>query len=207
MQWLRLLPVLALLAALTACGSGGGGAAAAGTDVGSDSGSPFLGAELPPEPAPDFSLEDADGNPVRLSAERGNVVLLTFIYTKCPDVCPLIAENLNRALEQLGHHRKSVRVLAVSVDPKGDTPERVRSYAAIHRLRPEFVYAIGSKKELEPVWSAYDVLAFAADPEGGVVDHTAQTLLVDQEGTLRLAYPVDVTADEVVHDVRLLLGR
>jgi protein SCO1/2 len=195
-----------LLAVLTACGSGGGGGAAA-TDTGPESASPFLGAELPPQPAPDFSLEDADGNPVSLSAERGNIVLVTFIYTKCPDVCPLIAENLNRALEQLGPHRRSVRVLAVSVDPKGDTPARVRSYAAIHRLRPEFVYALGSKKELEPVWSAYDVLAFAADPESGVVDHTAQTLLVDQEGMLRIAYAVDVTADEVVHDVRLLLGR
>jgi cytochrome oxidase Cu insertion factor (SCO1/SenC/PrrC family) len=88
-------------------------------------------------------------------------------------------------------------------DEEGSTQE------LSHRcyLRPEFVYALGSKKELEPVWSAYDVLAFAADPESGVVDHTAQTLLVDQEGMLRIAYAVDVTADEVVHDVRLLLGR
>lgn len=204
MQRLRLLPALLLLAVLSACGSGGDEGAATTAAV---SDSPFLGAELPPEPAPEIALEDADGKPVRLSDERGNIVLVTFIYTKCPDVCPLIAENLNRALEQLGRHRKSVRVLAVSVDPKGDSPARVRAYAAIHRLRPEFTYALGTKKELEPVWSAYDVLAFAADPESGVVDHTAQTLLVDEEGMLRLAYPVDVTADEVVHDVRMLLGR
>jgi protein SCO1 len=202
-QWLRLLAALTLLAVLSACGSGGDDGSATAADA---SGSGFLGAELEPTPAPEIVLEDADGTPVRLSDERGKIVLVTFIYTKCPDVCPLIAENLNAALEQLGRHRDSVRVLAVSVDPKGDTPERVRSYAAIHRLRPEFTYAIGTKKELEPVWSAYDVVAFAADPESGVVDHTAQTLLVDQEGMLRLAYPVDVTADEVVHDVRMLLG-
>jgi protein SCO1 len=105
----------------------------------------------------------------------------------------------------LGDERSSVRVLAVSVDPTGDTPERVRSYAAIHRLRPEFHYLIGSRRELEPVWRDYDVQAFAADPENELVEHTAQTLLVDPEGMVQLVYPANATADAVLHDVRLFL--
>ncbi len=197
-----ILSALALLAVATGCGSGGG---ASVPPVGTDA-SVFAGAELPePTPAPEIVLDDQEGRRVRLSDERGKVVLVTFLYTRCPDVCPLIAENLNRALGALGSDRSSVRVLAVSVDPEGDSSARVRSYAAIHRLRPEFHYLLGSRQELEPVWRAYDVLAFAADPESEVVEHTAQTLLVDQEGHRRVVYPADLTTAEVVHDVRVLL--
>ncbi len=59
--------------------------------------------------------------------QRGKLVLLTFLYTNCPDVCPLITQNLNEALQMLGAKRDDVRVLAVSVDPEGDTPSRLTS--------------------------------------------------------------------------------
>jgi protein SCO1 len=155
-------------------------------------------------PAPDFTLRDARGQEVSLAGQRGKLVLITFIYTKCPDVCPLITANLNDALQQLGPERKNVRVLAVSVDPKGDTPKTVRAYEKLHHLLPEFRYLIGSRKELGAVWAKYKVTAVASDPE--LVDHVAYTLLVDRSGKGRVLYSSDVRSPQVLHDARLLLG-
>ena len=185
-----LLAVLALLLATTACAS--------------DEPVELAGAEVPTVEAPDFELADAHGELVRLSDQRGKLVFVTFLYTECPDICPFIAESLNRALGELGPERESVRVLAVSVDPENDTAAKVEEYAAEHRLRPEFRYLIGSAQELEPVWRSYDVLAFAQDP-GDLVDHTAQTLLVDAGGRIRAAYTVGTPSADYVHDARALL--
>ena len=198
-------PTAAVLLALTlaaGCGGDDGSAGAAGTT----NGSPFAGAELtPPRQAGDFSLRDQDGKLVSLSAQRGKIVLLTFLYTRCPDVCPLIAENLNGTLRDLSpEERASVRVLAVSVDPEHDTPAAVRAYARRHHLLPQFRYLIGTKQELEGVWKEYGVAAVARDPE--LVDHTALTLVVDREGLGRVLFDASVQARDVTHDVRLLLA-
>ena len=199
---------LALLAALaaSACGGGGGhehGAAASVTVTGGSG--RFAGGELdPPRPTPDFTLTDQAGQKVSMADQRGKLVLLTFLYTNCPDVCPLITQNLNQALQMLGTERDDVRVLAVSVDPEGDTPKSVDEYAKAHHLLPEFHYLIGSRDELTKVWKAYDVAAVASDPE--LVDHTAYTMLVDQSGEGRVIYDSQVKAKDVVHDVRALLS-
>jgi len=199
---------LALLAALaaSACGGGGGhehGAAASVTVTGGSG--RFAGGELdPPQPTPDFTLTDQAGQKVSMADQRGKLVLLTFLYTNCPDVCPLITQNLNQALQMLGTQRDDVRVLAVSVDPEGDTPKSVDEYAKAHHLLPEFHYLIGSRDELTKVWKAYDVAAVASDPE--LVDHTAYTMLVDQSGDGRVIYDSQVKAKDVVHDVRALLS-
>jgi len=204
----RPLLALALLAALaaSACGGGAGhqhGAAASVTVTGGSS--RFAGGELdPPRPTPDFTLTDQTGQKVSMADQRGKLVLLTFLYTNCPDVCPLITQNLNQALQMLGTERDDVRVLAVSVDPEGDTPKSVDEYAKAHHLLPEFHYLIGSRDELTKVWKAYDVAAVASDPE--LVDHTAYTMLVDQSGEGRVIYDSQVKAKDVVHDVRALLS-
>jgi protein SCO1/2 len=198
---------LALLAALaaSACGGGGGhehGAAASVTVTGGSG--RFAGGELdPPQPTPDFTLTDQSGQKVSMGDQRGKLVLLTFLYTNCPDVCPLITQNLNEALQMLGAKRDDVRVLAVSVDPEGDTPKSVDEYAKAHHLLPEFRYLIGSRDELTKVWRAYDVAAVASDPE--LVDHTAYTMLVDRSGEGRVIYDSSVKARDVVHDVDELL--
>ena len=71
--------------------------------------------------ARDFTLRDQSGRQVSLSGELGRWAVVTFLYTRCPDVCPLIAAQLNEVLRELGSARDRLRVLAVSVDPKGDT--------------------------------------------------------------------------------------
>jgi len=158
----------------------------------------------PPRRAPAIALHDAWGRPVTLAAQRGRYVLVTFLYVHCPDVCPLIAQNLNAALRLLGSKRDHVRVLAVSVDPAGDTPRTVKRYISQRSLLPQFRYLIGSRAQLTPIWAAWHVLAVRHRPD--VVDHVAYTVLVDPTGKERVLYDARVKASQVLHDVRLLLA-
>ncbi len=202
--------LVALLAALavSACGGGSGHShdhATTGSLTVSGGSGRFAGGELnPPQATPDFTLTDQSGQNVSMADQRGKLVLLTFIYTNCPDVCPLITQNLNQALQMLGAKRDDVRVLAVSVDPEGDTPKAVDAYAKTHHLPPEFHYLIGTRDELTEVWKKYDVAAVASDPE--LVDHSAYTMLVDENGEGRVIYDSGVKAKDVVHDVDELLS-
>jgi len=166
---------------------------------------PFTGATLKhPAAPPDFALRDQHGEVVRLSAQRGKAVLLTFLYTHCPDVCPLTAANLNTALAQLGRARSTVRVLAVSVDPKGDTPASVDGFIRSHRLRPQFHYLTGTKQTLRSVWRAYRVQAVPQGEAG--VDHTLYTLLIDPAGKARVLFDVQARPAAIAHDVRIVLS-
>jgi protein SCO1/2 len=196
------LTVLSLALVLAACG--GTSESTPTMTVGGQAGR-FAGGQLtPPKPTPDFSLTDQSGQSVSMADQHGKLVLLTFLYTHCPDVCPLIAQNLNQALRMLGPQRDDVRVLAVSVDPKGDTPKSVDEFAQAHHLLPQFHYLVGSRTELTRIWKDYGVAAVASDPE--LVDHTAYTMLVDRSGEGRVIYDSQVQAKDVVHDVRLMLS-
>ena len=114
----RLVPLVLLAAVLAGCGSSAAKISAPPTPKRT-----FAGGEVsPPRTAPPIRLHDAAGRRVTLAAQRGRYVLVTFLYTHCPDVCPLIAQNLNAAVKSFGGAANGVRVLAVSVDPKGDTP-------------------------------------------------------------------------------------
>jgi protein SCO1/2 len=187
----RAAPALLLAGLLLLAGCGG----TAATTAGGGSGAGLAGTALDGRPAPDFTLDDEEGTAVTLSDLRGEPVLLTFIYTHCPDVCPLIAQNLDRAASAV----PGAQVVAVSVDAAGDTPAAVRRFRTAHRLGPEFHYLLGSSGDLARVWRDYAVYAAA---NGSLVDHSALTMLIDAAGKQRAAYPPDFTADEVVHDLR-----
>ncbi|MBA3843829.1 MAG: SCO family protein, partial [Actinobacteria bacterium] len=137
------------------------------------------------------------------AGQHGRYVLVTFLYVHCPDVCPLIAQNLNQTLRQLGPKRDRVRVLAVSVDPKGDSAAAVDRYVRERGLLPQFRYLIGSAAALEKTWAAWHVLSVRKDPD--VVDHVAYTALVDPRGKERVLYDSQVKARQVLHDLRVLM--
>jgi protein SCO1/2 len=159
-----------------------------------------------PRVPPAFTLRDQEGRAVRLTKERGRIVLLTFLYTHCPDVCPLTAGNLNSALEQLGQQRRNVRVLAISVDPHGDTRAAVKHFIHEHRLLPQFRYLTGTAVTLHRVWAAYGVKSLA-EAGGGRVDHTLYTLLLDRSLAGRVLYDSTATSTAITHDVKLLLAQ
>jgi protein SCO1/2 len=161
--------------------------------------STFEGTELSGA-APGFALHDQDGKLVRLTSLRGTPVLVTFIYTHCPDVCPIIATNLDTALRKLGPSR--ARVLAVSVDPRRDTPAAARAFLRSRAVLPQFRFLVGTERELARVWHAYHI-AVQPGPKG-TVTHSAYTFLVDGKGKERVLYGAQVKPAQVVHDVRAL---
>jgi len=170
---------------------------------GASAGSGFDGPTIAhPVVVPNFTLHDQHGRIVSLAGERGNVVLLTFLYTHCPDLCPLTAQNLNAVLARVGS--RGVRVLAVSVDPRGDTPASVRRFVRVHRLLPAFHYLTGPPRVLRPIWAMYHVSSTAR--LGDRVDHTLYTMLIDRDGRDRVVFDSTARPNAIVHDVRRLLS-
>jgi protein SCO1/2 len=157
-----------------------------------------------PQRVPDFALHDQHGELIRLSAQRGHVVLLTFLYTHCPDLCPLTASRLNAALRTVGS--RNAEVLAVSVDPWGDTPAAVRRFVRERQLLPSFHYLTGRPATLRRIWLAYHASSTAAPATSDGVDHTLYTLLVDKRGRGRVLYDATAQPGAIAHDIRLLLG-
>jgi protein SCO1 len=162
----------------------------------------FRGTDLGGTQAPPFALRDDRGRSVTLASLRGDYVLVTFLYTHCPDVCPLIATNLGLVLRRLPVGVRNVRAVAVSVDPKGDTPRSVRHFLTVHRLPRTFLFLIGSRPQLRSVWAAYHIAA-AKGPEQ-TVNHSAYTMLLDPRGRERVLYDAQVHPADVLHDLRVL---
>ena len=157
----------------------------------------------PPAPAADFVLRDSRGELVRLSQYRGKAVLLTFIYSHCPDVCPLIVSQLRNSLLKLGARSSRVQIVAVSVDPERDTPKAVNAFLAARGMTGRVEYLVGSKGQLTPVWKAYGI-EVEATPEEREVGHTGLVYGVTASGKRRGLYPANLQPSWIVHDVPIL---
>ena len=110
-----------------------------------------------PGPAHDFRLTDQRGEAVSLSDFRGKVVVLTFLYTSCRDLCPVVTFRLKETLEELGPEAERVALVAVTVDPERDDVERLREYSQRWGMSDRWSFVTGPREELEQVWRAYYV--------------------------------------------------
>ncbi len=185
----------------------------------------FRGTALdPPRKTLDFALRDQFGKQVRLSDLRGRVVVLTFLYTSCPDVCPLVTAKLRTVAELLASQASGVVFLAVTVDPERDTVERLYTYSQQQGMLDRWRFLRGDVQELQPVWDYYWVgnvrkerVGQAADapqqagaappPAPHTVQHTAPVHLIDQQGQVRVAYGSTLRPAELAHDIEILLKR
>ena len=160
----------------------------------------------PYPPAPEIELTRDNGASFKLSGMRGNIVLLFFGYTSCPDVCPTTMAELKQALDELDEDdTKQVQVLFVTVDPERDTPERVQEY--VNHFNLDFIGLSGTESELTEVWKKYGVFrenVEGTSAAGYLVNHTARVTLIDRDGNLRLSYAFDTPVDSIVHDLKLL---
>lgn len=156
-------------------------------------------------PAPEIRLADARGGVLDTRSLLGEPYAITFLYTSCPDVCPLIGQELQTALAQLGPDSRKVAVLAVSVDPHGDTRAAVREWLRIHHEPSNFHYLIGSEQQLKPTWKAYFVAPqIPGDPNSS---HTAAIWLVNRRGQRQaeINAGAPVSPNDLAYDFRTLL--
>jgi protein SCO1/2 len=169
----------------------------------------FKGTSYPdPQPAPDFALTATDGQRFQLSEHRGQIVLMFFGYTSCTDVCPTTLAEAKQILKGVGSDTDRVTFLFITVDPERDTPQVMANYVAA--FDPAIVGLTGTSDELAAVRQAYGIFAekeVTDDPaEGYSINHTARVFLVDTEGHLRLSYAFGTPPDDIVQDIRHLLG-
>jgi protein SCO1/2 len=161
----------------------------------------------PRRAAPQLStLRNYQGQRVNLASYRGKAVFVTFIYAHCPDICPLIAAHLHTALSQLGSRARRVQLIAVSVDPRGDTPGSVGAFLREHQLTGQMQYLIGSGGQLAPVWSAWYVGSSRDVGKPELVNHTALVYGVSASGKLTTIYFANSSPSQIVHDVPALLA-
>src|ERR1700722_4284087 len=153
---LSLVVIVVIVGGVALLTTGGGGNRPSSSTVHGIASSKYSGSlASPAQPEPPLSLRNYKGERVNIDQYKGKAVLVTFLYTKCPDVCPLIASNLGVALNEMGSAKASkVQVIAVSVDPRGETPTAVASFLQRHGVAGRMQYLIGSAHELGRVWKA-----------------------------------------------------
>ncbi len=162
---------------------------------------------LPAKQAPPLSLRNYLGQQVTLAQYRGKAVFVTFLYTNCPDICPLIAAQLHNALDRLGARASSVQLIAVSVDPRGDTPSAVARFLARHELVGRMQYLIGSATQLARVWKAWSVGSEREAGQPQLIAHSALVYGIDAHGALRTIYSSSFEPKQIVHDAPLLAAQ
>ena len=140
--------------------------------------------------APDFTLSTADGRVVRLADLRGKVVVLHFIYTSCPDVCPLHAEKIAevQAMVNVTPMKDRVTFVTITTDPARDTPDVLRQYGPAHGLDPVNWLFLTTTDDQPEDTTRKLAEAFGhkfTKSEDGILTHGIVTHVVDKEGRWR----------------------
>ena len=159
--------------------------------------------------APDFAMRDPSGEQVNLSNYRGRVVLLAFVFTTCPNVCPLISQQmafLQGQLKREGLFGSKTVMLSVTVDPKTDTAEVLQKYAKTFSADSAgWRFLREDPPKLESVLKAYDEWTKLLPK--GEIDHPARVYLIDQAGNMREIYSLAFfNEQQTLLDMKALLA-
>lgn len=147
------------------------------------------GQKLPDiRPAPAFSLMSQDGKPVSLNGLRGKAVAVSFIYTQCPDICPLLTQKMVQIQDELGEDFGSkIQFVSITLDPEHDTQEALKDYADFWGAKRDgWSFLTGSPDAVREVTKQYGV--YLSKKADGSVEHTQLTSLIDGKGEMRVQY-------------------
>jgi protein SCO1 len=207
---LPIVVILVIIGGITLLLAGGSSKPKLPGNVGTVKISSFQGQTLdPPQPAPALStLRNYNGASFNLASDRGKAVFVTFLYAHCPDVCPLIASNLHNAYTKMSAaQRAKMDIVAVSVDPHGDTAGAVAAFMKAHQLAGEGEYLIGKAGQLAPIWKAWQVGSEADVSKPELVSHSALIYGVSGSGKLYTIYPANFAPEQIVKDIEPLVSR
>jgi protein SCO1/2 len=192
---------VALALAIVLGDSHGGSSPSSSTPNGNHNGN-FDGAAFPPGVrGHDFTLTNQRGQRVSLSAYRGKVVVLAFLFSKCR-TCVLVADQVRGALDEVEGTR-GVATIFVSTDPRADTRASVSRFLGETSLNGRIEYLRGTAKQLQPIWKAYAIPPVSAGKAASEAGSTV--LLIDRDGSERVGFGLEqITPESLAHDIRLL---
>jgi protein SCO1 len=159
-------------------------------------------------PAPPFALTSQDGKPVSLAGLRRKVVAVSFIFTGCSSICPLLTQKLVEVQDALGDDFGSkIQFVSITLDPLNDTPEVLKNYAAAWKAKLSgWAFLTGPPDTVQQIVDLYGV--YAAKNADGAIDHTLLTSIVDPRGILRVQYiGMKFDADEFRRDLLALAAQ
>jgi len=169
--------------------------------------SPFKGVDVTGSAiGGELRLADHNGKERSLADFRGKVVVVSFGYTHCPDVCPTTLADLSAALKRLGADAARVQVLFVTLDPERDTPEVLAKY--VPAFDPAFLGLIGDAAATQRAAKEFRIFYEKRpgnSPGAYTVDHSGQSYVIDPQGRLRLFVRNDRIAQDLAEDLRILL--
>ncbi|GHO43718.1 SCO family protein [Ktedonospora formicarum] len=162
------------------------------------------GTDLGKTPVTNFTLIDQNGKTVSLSDFKGQPVVVTFMFTQCPDQCPLEAQKLHSTLQLLGSDANHVTLLAVSTDPHNDTPQAALQFTQAHSLdKSNWHFLTGTSEKLSPVWNNFHVFAGS---NGQTADHSLGIYVLDKQGNERVFQDSAFTPDQLANNLKKLLA-
>ena len=154
-----------------------------------------------------FTLQSSRNHLASLKDYHGQVVVMFFGYTACPDTCSITMAVLKQVIEKLGKRMDQVQPLFITVDPKRDTPEQMKNYLSF--FHPNFIGLTGTKEEIlevaENYGSAYMKNPTIDSESSYLMFHTGYVYLIDQSGQVRAIYPKNTEVKQIVNDISGLL--
>lgn len=157
-------------------------------------------------PELEFQLEGTGGQAVTPADSGGNIRLLYFGFTSCPDVCPTTLTDLRRSIRQLPEeYQDDVTTLFVSVDPRRDTPERLASY--VNFFGDQVVGLTGTEAELRKLAKRYRTTFGYDEPDASGnynVSHSSAVYVFDRAGNARLLLRPELSPEQVSEDLAQL---
>jgi protein SCO1/2 len=161
--------------------------------------------EFSPYPAANFTLTDQDGQSLTLSDLSGKIILLDFIFTRCPGPCPLLSLKFSQLQQKLGDRLgKEIVLISVTIDPRHDTPEVLKEYARRYQANLSgWKFLTGSTKDIVLTTAAYGA-EYQANQDG-IVDHRLLACLIDREGNVVQEFTgTNYTVDDLLKAIERL---
>lgn len=162
----------------------------------------------PPRPAPEFELTNRTGERVSMKSLRGKTVMVSFIYTRCPEACPLLPGTYLRLQESFKEEVASgdLALVFITTDPENDTPKKLQTFTT--GRGGKWYHLTGTEAELKPVWEQFGIYREVKERvKEIVIYHSYKTFLIDRDGNIRYVYTGIWTADDLMQDVREVLSQ
>ncbi len=173
-----------------------------------DTPSPFRGTDLGYSSAPELKLTDHTGNLFELHDRLGTIVIVSFMFTQCDDICLISEANLALLRDSLtSDESEMISIISVTVDPENDDVETLAIW--VEEWNYTWLHLTGERTDLEDVWEAWGTFVRSSDDSqttsrAGELNHTSPLFILDTYGRLRVLHQIGWSPVDVLHDLRVL---